>query len=413
LGTLGKQRAPLYHDPMLMLRRWAVCGVTLALAACAAAPVAPEPPRPPPGLFEDAAFGVPRHAPDPQAVFALSPAMRKYVDEDIAGLLRQLGRQRGLADALHSKAHLRLEYDAELTRTAADAFDARAGNCLSLVVMTAALAKHLELPVTFQALTGQETWSRSGDLSIVNGHVNITLAKRPLDRLNAYDADTLLRIDFAALPIGRGQALHVISEATVLSMFMNNRAAEYLVRGAVDDAYAHAREAVRQDPTYAGAYNTLGVVYARRGLAGAAERAYREALVRDGQHKPALQNVARLLEGQGRAVEAQPFVERLAALERDPPFAHFDLGVAAARAGQYAVAREHLQRELKRDPDYHEFHFWLALSLYGLGDIAQARQHLDLAMRNSTTRREQAIYAAKLRSIDPADAPSAGSTRRN
>ena len=267
--------------------------------------------------------------------------------------------------------------------------------------------------MTFQALTGQETWSRNGDLSIVNGHVNITLAKRPLDRLNAYDADTLLRIDFAALPIGRGQALHVISEATVLSMFMNNRAAEYLVRGAVDDAYAHAREAVRQDPTYAAAYNTLGVVYARRGLAAAAERAYREALVRDGQHKPALQNVARLLQGQGRALEAQAFVERLAALERDPPFAHFDLGVAAARAGQYAVAREHLQRELKRDPDYHEFHFWLALSLYGLGDIAQARQHLDLAMRNSTTRREQAIYAAKLRSIDPADAPSAGSTRRN
>jgi Tfp pilus assembly protein PilF len=398
---------------MMTLRRWALCAATLALAACAAAPVAPEPPRPPPGLFEDAAFGAPRQAPDPQAVFALSPAMRKYVDEDIAGLLRQLGRQRGLADALHSKAHLRLEYDAELTRTAADAFDARAGNCLSLVVMTAALAKHLELPVTFQALTGQESWSRNGDLSIVNGHVNITLAKRPLDRLNAYDADTLLRIDFAALPIGRGQALHVISEATVLSMFMNNRAAEYLVRGAVDDAYAHAREAVRQDPTYAAAYNTLGVVYARRGLAAAAERAYREALVRDGQHKPALQNVARLLQGQGRALEAQAFVERLAALERDPPFAHFDLGVAAARAGQYAVARDHLQRELKRDPDYHEFHFWLALSLYGLGDVAQARQHLDLAMRNSTTRREQAIYAAKLRSIDPADASSAGSTRRN
>jgi tetratricopeptide (TPR) repeat protein len=205
----------------------------------------------------------------------------------------------------------------------------------------------------------------------------------------------------------------VVSEATIVSMFMNNRAAEHLVRGAIDDAYAHAREAVRQDPAYAGAYNTLGVVYARRGLPAPSERAYREALARDAEHKPALQNLARLLQGQGRAVEAEPFVQRLASLERDAPFAHFDQGVAAAKAGRYAQARDHLQRELRRDPDYHEFHFWLALSLYGLGDVEQARKHLDLAMRNSTTRREQALYAAKLRSIDPTDTHDVGSTRRN
>jgi tetratricopeptide (TPR) repeat protein len=112
-------------------------------------------------------------------------------------------------------------------------------------------------------------------------------------------------------------------------------------------------------------------------------------------------------------VEAEPFVQRLASLERDAPFAHFDQGVAAAKAGRYAQARDHLQRELRRDPDYHEFHFWLALSLYGLGDVEQARKHLDLAMRNSTTRREQALYAAKLRSIDPTDTHDVGSTRRN
>jgi hypothetical protein len=34
-------------------------------------------------------------------------------------------------------------------------------------------------------------------------------------------------------------------------------------------------------------------------------------------------------------------------------------------------------------------------------------------MRNSTTRREQALYAAKLRSIDPTDTHDVGSTRRN
>jgi Tfp pilus assembly protein PilF len=389
--------------------RWLPVFAALLLAACVTPPL---PAQAPPSLFEDAAFAAPKNVPDASAVFALSPAMRNYLERDIATSIRQLGPQRGLVDALHTKTQLRLEYDAELTRNAAEAFDARAGNCLSLVVMTAALARHLQLPIAFQALTGHETWSRSGDLSFVNGHVNITVARRLVDRLHAFDGDSQLRIDFGTLPVGRGQALHVVSEATILAMFMNNRAAEHLVRGAIDDAYAHAREAVIQDPRYAGAYNTLGVVYQRRGLAAAAERAYRAAVAHDAEHKAALQNVASLLKQQGRVAEAAVFQQRLAAIERDPPFAHFDQGVAAAKAGQYAVAREHLLREMKRDPDYHEFHFWLAVSLYGLGDVPQARKHLDAAMKNSVTVRERDIYASKLRSIEPAETGSQ-STRRN
>jgi tetratricopeptide (TPR) repeat protein len=380
-------------------------GLLAALLLAACATPAPPAPQPPTRLFEDAAFAVPKNVPDAKAVFALSPEMHKYLERDIASLIRQLGAQRALVDALHTKAQLRLEYDAELTRNAAEAFEARAGNCLSLVVMTAALAKQLQLPIAFQALTGHETWSRSGDLSFVNGHVNITVAKRLVDRIAAYDADTQLRVEFGQIPMGRGQALHVISEATIVSMFMNNRAAEYLVRGAIDDAYAHAREAVIQDPTYSSAYNTLGVIYQRRGLAAAAERAYLEAVARDAEHKPALQNVARLMQLQGRAAEAAAYQQRLAKLEREAPFAQFDLGVAAAKAGQYAAAREHLLREMKRDPDYHEFHFWLAVSLYGLGDVQQARKHLDVAMKNSVTTRDRAIYASKLRSIEPNDGP--------
>jgi Tfp pilus assembly protein PilF len=388
--------------------------VSMALMLAACATPAPTLVQAPPSLFEDAAFAAPTHAPDVAAVFALSPAMRDYLEHDLGRAIRQVGRQRALVDALHSQTHLRLEYDAEITRNAAEAFDARAGNCLSLVVMTAALAKHLELPIAYQVLSGHETWSRSGDLSFINGHVNITVAKRLVDRIAAYDADTQLRLDFGAIPAGRGQALQVVDEAMIVSMFMNNRAAEHLLRGAFDDAYAHAREAVLRDPSYPGAYNTLGVVYQRRGLAAAAERAYRAALARDNNHKPGLQNLSRLLHSQGRGDEAAPYETHLAALERDPPFSHFDRGVAAARAGQYAAARDHLLRELRRDGDYHEFHFWLAQALYGLGEVDAARRHLDTAMRNSTTVRDRALYGAKLRSLGPADgALDPAAVRRN
>jgi Tfp pilus assembly protein PilF len=364
----------------------------LLVAGCATAPPPPLPAR----LLVDAAFAAPAVPIDVDAVFALSPAMQRYLDIEIAPLLRQQGRHRGLVDALHKREHLRLEYDAEVTRTAAQAFDVRAGNCLSLVVMTAALAKHLQLPVQYQALVGEETWSRSGGLAFVNGHVNISVAKRLVDRIQGSDSEGALQMSFGRIDAGRGAALRVVSEATILAMFMNNRAAESLVAGDIAQAYAYAREAVLRDPGYAGGFNTLGVIYRRHGLGEPAERAFRHALGIEPEHRAALDNLALLFESQQRLAEAAPLREALRRLESEPPFQQFDLGREALARGDPAAAREHFERALKRDPDYHEFHHALAVALAGLGDSAGATRHLALAVGNSLTRQQRAIYAGKL-----------------
>jgi tetratricopeptide (TPR) repeat protein len=395
-GSIVSLKAAMKRTRLLV----ALAAVSI-LGACAGAPPLSSL-QPPPGLFQDSAFDAPAHRIDAAEVFALSPAMKRYLEVDIEPQLRRMGRQRGLVDALYSKAHLRIDYDNDSTRTAAEAFDARAGNCLSLVVMTAALAKELGLPIQYQALIGQETWSRSGDLSFVNGHVSITVARRVVDRIQGQDGDARVQLDFGAMPLGRGVRMKEVSERTIVAMFMNNRAAEALLHGDMADAYAYVREAVVQDPTYAAAYNTLGVVYRRRGLADSAERAYGHALEHDDSHRAALLNLANLLDAQGRSAEAAPWRAKLARLEAEPPFHYFDLGRAAAQAGDYRAAREHILREMRRDPDYHEFHFWLAVTLYGLGEVEQAREHLTAAINNSPTRREQSIYASKLQRLNTA-----------
>jgi Flp pilus assembly protein TadD len=268
--------------------------------------------------------------------------------------------------------------------------------------MTAALAKELQLPVTYQALVGHELWSRDGDLNLAIGHVNILVAKRLVDQVLGLDSDAQLELSFGAPPGGRGLRMRSVGEQTILAMFMNNRAAEWLARGDPANAYAYAREAVVQDPRYAGAYNTLGVIYQRRGLAAKAEHAFGLALELDADSHPAMANLARLFESQRRDAEAKALRVRLARLEAETPFLHLDLGRAAALAGDFRSAREHLLREMKRDPEYHEVHYWLAVALAGLGDATGAREHLATAMKNSTTRREHAIYAGKLERLQAA-----------
>ena len=73
--------------------------------------------------------------------------MKQYLSTPIASQFRSKDRQRALNDALYSKNQLKLSCDAEMTRNAPPTFAARAGNCLSRVIMTAAFAKEIGVPI--------------------------------------------------------------------------------------------------------------------------------------------------------------------------------------------------------------------------------------------------------------------------
>src|SRR5262249_17386985 len=161
---------------------------------------------------------------------------------------KRLGRQQALTEALYHHQQLKLEYDSAMTRNAAQAFDAREGNCLSLVIMTAAFAKELGLQVVYQSAFLEETWSRSGDLVLRSGRANITLGPRNVDYRYSVD-NRSVTIDFLSPDSLRGLRTREIDESTVVAMFMNSRAAEALVQGRIDDAYAWARESIRKDPS--------------------------------------------------------------------------------------------------------------------------------------------------------------------
>ena len=369
--------------------RWLWC---LCLVGCASAP--PPPPRPD-HLLHDERFAAPTERIAAGDVFALNDAMRSYLRHDIGGQLRSKGPQRGLIEALYRPGQLKLEYDAAMTRNARQAFEARAGNCLSLVIMTAAFAKELGLGIQYQSAFLEETWSRNGNFYLRSGHVNLTLGRRFIDAGTEKDSSTLT-IDFLPAEDVRGLRTRVIEEETVVAMYMNNRAAEALLQGRLDDAYAWAREAIMQDPAFVSAYNTLGVIYLHHGDLPQADAVFAEVLEREPRNTRAMFNRAQVQTMLGHNDESGVLYRRLAELEPYPPFHFFNLGMAAMQREDYRAARDLFAREVQRAEYYHEFHYWLGVANYRIGDIAQARKHLSLAMENSTSRGDHDLYAAKL-----------------
>lgn len=367
------------------------------LAGCATsgidAPTEPVPQH----LLADTRFEPPSEAIDTSKLFEISPAMQAYIRSDrFQRRVRDKGPIIGLMEALYEEGDLRLDYDGTRTMPASQTFDSKAGNCMSLVIMTAAFAQELNVKVVFQEVRVDETWSREGTLYFANSHVNILLGKHAVESVDGYYAKQEIVVDF--LP-SKEAALHKsypISERKIKAMYANNRAAEALIAGRLDDAYWWARESLSLHSGLPMAYNTLGVIYQRHGDNALAEAAFRSVLKHDPNNLLALRNLEPVLELLGKKDEAAVARSRLASLDPYPPFHFFQLGQEAMKQQDYRRARAMFAREVARAPYYHEFHYWHALASLQLGESEAARKELALAMETSTTPGNRARYSAKL-----------------
>jgi Tfp pilus assembly protein PilF len=387
------------------MRNWAALLVLLLLSGCATTTTTPVT-RHSDTVFQDQLFAAPTERYVAADLFALSEPMKHYIGTDIASELREKGGQRGLFDALYAKEQLKLEYDATMTRTAAEAFAARSGNCLSLVILTAAFAKSLDIPVRYQLVYVDDVWSRSAGLDFFDSHVNVTLGARDsIGRAGRADSKEMT-IDFLP-PANLGKLrTRVISEQTIVSMFMNNRAAELLTERKLDRAYWWSRAAVLHDRNYIPAYNTLGVIYKWHGNLQQAEMVFNHILGIEPENAVAMSNLILVLNELGRTSEANAVSARLKTIRPVPPFHYFDLGMAAMKAKNYLVAKAMFTKQIQRDAVNDQSHFWLAIAYYNLGDLKNARKHLGIAGETSTTKSNRELYAAKLAEINAAKAES-------
>lgn len=354
---------------------------------------------PPAELFADALFAPSTEAIEPARLFEVDDTMRAYLHDVVHTGTRLKGPRQALFDSLYQSGQLKLDYDTAITRNAREAFAARSGNCLSLVILTAAMAKEMGVPVQYQSVFVPESWSRSEGLTFYDGHVNISL--RPtkstgrISNLGKSESG-LMTIDFVAPEFLDGRRARVIGEQTIVAMYYNNRSAEALAAGRLDDAYWLARESIRQDPRFTSAYNTMAVVYRRKGEPARAERLLSELMRDEPNNVVTLTNMVLIKRDLGQVGEAERLTALLRELQPFPPFYFFEQGVAAMKAGNYVTARDMFEKEVRRAGSYHEFHFWLALAYLHLGEPRQAQRQLTLALENSTTESSTHLYEGKL-----------------
>jgi tetratricopeptide (TPR) repeat protein len=116
-----------------------------------------------------------------------------------------------------------------------------------------------------------------------------------------------------------------------------------------EDAIGAYQRVVAIDPTYAAAWNNLGLLLHRLGRYDEAQAAYAAALEQDSRCCEAVYNLGSLAEDRSDLEEAVRCYRRALAMSPDYADAHFNLAGALSRLGQAADAVAHWQRYLDLD----------------------------------------------------------------
>lgn len=355
-------------------------------------------------LFADSLFTLVTDIPSIKDIFYLPPEVvsdiKRTYDRNALSLNSAIAANEWLVryiSANQTGAESNFRYQDNLTQVAYETYLQRAGNCMSLVVMTSALADILNIETEFQDIAIEPMWDKQGDFYLINGHVNLRLLPSGT-RHTVYMSSHAILVDFMPERALRGYAKTQISRQTLITMFYNNMAAESLVNGNLDRAYALVKAGVKAGQ-FIPALNTLAVIYRHKGDEKRAEQVYRYALRFDAQNMTTLYNLAVILGDQGRLDEWAKIHKVLELSRIRNPYYYYDMAQQAFDEKQYNQALSWYQRALERADYRHEFFFGISQTYWALGDKKRAQLNMERAMVLSRSATERYRYQAKLEAM--------------
>ena len=333
-----------------------------------------------------AARAQPAPPPAPADVLAIPAALKQQFREQVIDPTRlPNARLERMVDFLFSPQGLGMTYDAAANHTVAQAYATRKANCMSFTLLTVALAREAGLEAYGQQIEETLAWRRDQDTLYRTQHVNAGVRIR----------GRRLTIDVAWNEVITRRPPQPIGDERLVAHYYNNRAAELLEHGAVQDALRHAGMALQLDPGYATSWSNAGVMHLRNGDPARAQQAYRQALALDPDHPGALFNLVAFHQRAGEQDAVRPLQARLDAVQARDPFHHFLLATGFERDGDLQRAVRHYRQAIALHDGEHRFHFGLARAYFLLGDSRRAGRSLARAreLSQGDTRR---LYQAKL-----------------
>ncbi len=355
------------------------------LASCMTTPEqeAPEDAAVLDALLLDVTVGDPQ-----QIILALPPSVVAGLDDVIDPRWSQLRRLRELRAHLFDVNRLHIQYAPGDTKTAAETFESRQGNCLSLSNLFVAAARYLDVDSGFKTVEIRPTWGQEGDTMIRYEHI---VAQGVLGNWSEYIVDFLPDFTLDERPSAR------ITDGQALALYHNNLGAEAVIKGDNERAVGQLLKAIKLWPNNADSWNNVGTAYKRMGESRLAELSYKRAFRLNRYKYSALVNLTQFYIEEGRRDEAEQFLDRVNRYYSRNPYFHFYLAQVHYNAEEYERAIGYLDAAVKLERDEPDFYLALAEFHRKLDDEEAALKFDVLAdkageKRRTYHRRERRIW---------------------
>jgi Flp pilus assembly protein TadD len=290
-------------------------------------------------------------------------------------------------DALFGRNGLDVTYGNTETKTAAETFESRSGNCLSFTMLFVAMARYVGLDASYQEVSEILSWDRRGDVAVSNRHMYAEIAS----------SEGPIQVDFLPGVEKRYRSVRRIDEPRVLAHYYSNVGAEALTEDNLERAMEMFTKALEADPTLAPAWVNKGVTHRRLGEIAAAEDCYLRALELNREEISAASNLAGLYRSTGRARLAAPYLKQVKKHRRQNPFYHLQRGLELAQEGDLRAAGRRLRRAIRLLPEDVMFRAELGKVQARSGRFRKAERSYVRALRLTTDDSQRVILEELLK----------------
>lgn len=328
---------------------------------------------------------------------AVTEEIVAFVEERIRRDQTRQARLLALREAIFDPDDgLGVEYGSSLTRSAAETFRQRSGNCLSFTLLFVVMARELDLDAYFVEVDEVTGWSQRGNVGFSHWHM---YAEVEID-------NGIVPVDFLPWSDREYRSRRRIDEARVRAHYFSNLGAEALVAGDGATARALLQRALEADTGFHPARVNLAVALRRHGDVERAEALLLDVLARDTGNVVAAANLAALYLAEGRDDDARQWLARRDAFLRANPFHHFRQGMRALQEGAAREAVSHFRQAIRRQPDEAAFFEQLAAAHVDLGRARRARAALRQALRLADDEERRRRIERRLAMLDGSGEPA-------
>ncbi|MBF7071967.1 tetratricopeptide repeat protein [Glaciecola sp. MH2013] len=331
-------------------------------------------------------------------IFFLDESARIFVDTAIAKGRTEKEQVEQLIGAIFARTDLDLVYQEAANTTADTTFTSAAANCLSLSIMTYAMAEYAGFDSDFQLVHIPEYWTRRDGYSLLNGHINLKIVPRANAGITQFFENRMV-IDFDTEISSKRFPASKVTKNYVVAMFYNNKGTDALLERNYTKAYRYFKAAIQSNEYYEGSWVNLGYLYRLMGKVELAEQSYLRAIELDDNHLTAWENLAILYRKIGDVKSANSIQSYIKSKRQSNPFYHLMLGEIERDKGDYTASIKHFQEAIRLDENQHQFYFSLATSFFEMGDLDSAKRYMLLAKRKAPASQVAETYSSKVSAI--------------